>query len=1175
MSDKTVTFKINVDTTQPQKSINSLEKELQELKLKFKSANIGSSEFTGLKTQISGIENQLKGVGTQTSQFGGILKGVGGIMAGAFAVSSIVSFGGAMLKAYDEEQQANAKLLTALDGRRDVTEELIQQSKRLQETTTYDNDETVAAMARMAAFVKEGDQIKILIPLVQDLAKAKGMDLAKAADMVARTVGTSSNALKRQGIEAEGAAGSNERLTSVVEGLTKAFGGQAEAAAQAGLGQIKQLKNTWGELMEVGGGLLAQAILPLASGLNDLTKKIVQLVEQPLSEKLQDENTDTNILIESILSLNQGNATRLSMLKELKIKYPELLQNIDIERISNTELRDILKDINNQYKIKAQQVILEEKLAPIQKKYTNELREQTSTVEEITKQYDLLIKDKNENATIEEKLMALQKLSKEDIKETDKVQQGAVLTRMRYIDELTNKYKESNEDLDNYNKQSSEIIQQQSEITNSETKAKEKLDKSTIEQIQNSIKNKTEEFNVSETQLQMIIDKRQEDIENYEDITRRKRDLTTALTQDELSQMDIYSKRTVAQENEVIEYEKLTGNKIQIEQNFRRIELKNQLDSGEITQSHYEKEIEELDKTLGILDEFQKKELLYLKAQNKKKSDEQEKYWDNVEKQAEKAYEKTDEGRAIQIEKEISDLDKLLKSKQVSQQEYDARLDEINNSRGIKTKEDADEWLETYKFMYDKGLIDLETYNKNVEEINSQKKDKPLKYEKEIDKIILEGKTILEQEELNYEERLKSAGLYGKEREDMTEDELEALETLEYQHIENVNQIKTDAILDGLEKDKEAFDLAATERETAYLNELTALGDNEEKKKELTDKYREDELKYQQEFMKKQLINLQAQIEASDLGMEGSILSDEEKENLNKKIIELKQLIAELTNQIYNEGNPDKKDLFGMTEEDWEKFNENFQKAVAVAQGIGEIWANINEIKSNKDEEQLQKDEKNAEARKKLLEKQLKNGIISQEKYDKEVEKLDEELDKKKRKIAYEQVKREKSQKIFAAAVNTASAVVGMLAAPPITFFNWIMAGMAAALGATQIAAISSTPLPEMKRGGVLKGPSHAEGGILTPFGELEGEEGVINKQSMLNPSLRNLASAANVAGGGVSFGIGSGEVKLDRETIMLIINGITNGVSNGVNNKKTYVLESDIRNTQSKVDVYESRASF
>lgn len=62
---------------------------------------------------------------------------------------------------------------------------------------------------------------------------------------------------------------------------------------------------------------------------------------------------------------------------------------------------------------------------------------------------------------------------------------------------------------------------------------------------------------------------------------------------------------------------------------------------------------------------------------------------------------------------------------------------------------------------------------------------------------------------------------------------------------------------------------------------------------------------------------------------------------------------------------------------------------------------------------------------------------------------------------------------------------------------------------------LSKEKTPKYGNGGDISGPSHASGGITI---EMEGGEGIINKHSMSNPLLRSIASAVNVAGGGVPF---------------------------------------------------------
>lgn len=62
---------------------------------------------------------------------------------------------------------------------------------------------------------------------------------------------------------------------------------------------------------------------------------------------------------------------------------------------------------------------------------------------------------------------------------------------------------------------------------------------------------------------------------------------------------------------------------------------------------------------------------------------------------------------------------------------------------------------------------------------------------------------------------------------------------------------------------------------------------------------------------------------------------------------------------------------------------------------------------------------------------------------------------------------------------------------------------------------VSKEKNPKYADGGEITGPSHASGGVLI---EAEGGEGIINKYSMSNPLLRSIASAVNVADGGVPF---------------------------------------------------------
>ena len=182
----------------------------------------------------------------------------------------LAAFAAASVKAFDTQAKAETKLLTALKGREDIQKRLIAQAKELQTKTLFGDEETIAAQAMLATMGLEEDAIMRLIPLVQDMATAKGMDLVQAADLVAKSVGSSTNALSRYGITITGAVGSQERLNTATEALNKAFGGQAEAVSKVGLGPLTQLKNILGDLSED----IGKIILPT---LNDLAKDVKEL----------------------------------------------------------------------------------------------------------------------------------------------------------------------------------------------------------------------------------------------------------------------------------------------------------------------------------------------------------------------------------------------------------------------------------------------------------------------------------------------------------------------------------------------------------------------------------------------------------------------------------------------------------------------------------------------------------------------------------------------------------------------------------------------------------------------------------------------------------------------------------------------------------------------------------
>ena len=181
------------------------------------------------------------------------------------------------------------------------------------------------------------------------------------------------------------------------------------------------------------------------------------------------------------------------------------------------------------------------------------------------------------------------------------------------------------------------------------------------------------------------------------------------------------------------------------------------------------------------------------------------------------------------------------------------------------------------------------------------------------------------------------------------------------------------------------------------------------------------------------------------------------------------QIQEKMDRELKNIQDPGGMQLFNITEEEWEEFEEKMNMVLDLAGQLNNIWGQFNEFQNNRDKKELQDYEKNTNKKKELLNKQLESGRISQERYNARIAQLDADLDKKKTEIANRQAKRDKAQGIFSATINTASSIMQALAnvAPP---YSYVLAAISAAMGAVQIATIASTPLPEYAQGGMTDG---------------------------------------------------------------------------------------------------------
>ena len=363
------------------------------------------------KKQIQGVSNGLKSMAKSAAMAAGAYFGARALL-GAIK-SSIDLFG--------QQELAEKKLEAALGK---TSQKLLNQAKAIQKVTMFGDEQVIEAQALIGSFVKEEDAIMAATEATLDLAAAKGMELTVAADLVSKTLGSTTNALSRYGIEVTGAVGSTERLESLTGNLADVFGGQATEQTETMQGAMEQMKNAVGDAGEALGEVLSPAVTSVAGFLKSAAEDAATFFKE-LTE------TDLETTIRELEALGvQGEA--LLRLKNLQLDRDIKVLNQELESVNQTGL-DAQGIEDRLLQISEKRITLGEEIGLIAETMTDEKRkslelekqenEQSLMSLGFSRDKDLVLNRVNEvkqqNAVIDEQLgisqeKALEGLSAEE-----------------------------------------------------------------------------------------------------------------------------------------------------------------------------------------------------------------------------------------------------------------------------------------------------------------------------------------------------------------------------------------------------------------------------------------------------------------------------------------------------------------------------------------------------------------------------------------------------------------------------------------------------------------------------------------------------------------------------------------------------------------------------------------
>jgi len=201
-----------------------------------------------VKAEVDRAVSDLKKLDTATgkntrsfkSMAGSVAKSLGAFAAAAISVRALTGAVKSSVQAYRVQEEAEARLRGALiatgkeatisaDGIKELASEL-------QGVTTYGDEATISAVGMLQSLADlNEDGLKKIIPLVQDFATGMGLDLNNAAQLIGKTMSSTTNALSRYGIQIDATAPKEEKLRQLTEELQKKFGGLSKEMAATSL----------------------------------------------------------------------------------------------------------------------------------------------------------------------------------------------------------------------------------------------------------------------------------------------------------------------------------------------------------------------------------------------------------------------------------------------------------------------------------------------------------------------------------------------------------------------------------------------------------------------------------------------------------------------------------------------------------------------------------------------------------------------------------------------------------------------------------------------------------------------------------------------------------------------------------------------------------------------------
>ena len=438
-----------------------------------------------------------------------------------------------------------------------------------------------------------------------------------------------------------------------------------------------------------------------------------------------------------------------------------------------------------------------------------------------------------------------------------------------------------------------------------------------------------------------------------------------------------------------------------------------------------------------------------------------------------------------------------LQAEQELQKEIAQGLEESLDKQLATTEQKYNE--KKFKLQQENATLEQEIGTLAVEKSNDPNREKAIAEKRKLMELNKQIEVAYEQQK--EQELLQVREKYhAKEAERRVKERSREIEALRRQKSEEIIEIQS------LEDAKAQLKGQLSERELAQIKTLEAA------KKALR-------VQAEKELLEESLKNFeeQKQILMGYL----STLTGEAKEKLKEDITQIEDKMIQAREKLDDiKNNKDAKeekaagkelekvDVLGFTAKDWEdtfshldEMSNRFKAVDMVVGAMSNAFSQFAQLQQNLNQKEQATYTKNQEQQKQALLTRLNQGYISQAQYQKELAKLEEEAQAKKKELAVKQFQAQKAMNMMSIVANTATGIMRAYSdAGPIA--GSVFAAIVGAMGAVQLGIVAAQQPPSYARGGYTKGLGFKDESGQEVAGIVHGDEYVVPQWLKKDPEV-------------------------------------------------------------------------